>query len=171
MYLWHNTCKRTVPQDFILQVFSWIGFPQAQVCGHRYRWQRRQISHRFRWYWWCTLICEYIRKFSKTFEITLTIHEKSKAKKISLHCPFNVLSAVWTLWSYVRHDCNPLEKFPVERLKSADEGWAERPISNGNASETKANKSFVNGVFFDIEAKWTPSKVSKLFSKRSEHIQ
>ena len=43
--------------------------------------------------------------------------------------------------------------------------------SNGNASETKANKSFDNGVFFDIEAKRTPSIISKLFSKRSEHIR
>ncbi len=43
--------------------------------------------------------------------------------------------------------------------------------SNGNASETKANESFDNGVSFDIEAKRTPSKVSKLFSKRSEHIR
>ena len=43
--------------------------------------------------------------------------------------------------------------------------------SNGNASETKANESFDIGVFFDIEAKRTPSKVSKLFSKRSEHIR
>jgi hypothetical protein len=29
-------------------------------------------------------------------------------------------------------------------------------ISNGNASETKANKSFNNGVFFHTEAKQTP---------------
>ena len=43
--------------------------------------------------------------------------------------------------------------------------------SNGNASETKANESFDNGVFFDIEAKRTPSIISKLFSKRSEHIR
>jgi len=43
--------------------------------------------------------------------------------------------------------------------------------SNGNASETKANESFDNGVFFDIEAKRTPSIESKLFSKRSEHIR
>ncbi len=28
--------------------------------------------------------------------------------------------------------------------------------SNGNASETNANESFDNGVFFDIEAKRTP---------------
>ena len=42
--------------------------------------------------------------------------------------------------------------------------------SNGNASETKANESFDNGVFFNIEAKRTPSIVNKLFSKRSEHI-
>ncbi len=44
-------------------------------------------------------------------------------------------------------------------------------LSNGNASETKVNKSFDNGVFFDIQAKRTPSIVSKLFSKRSEHIR
>jgi hypothetical protein len=43
--------------------------------------------------------------------------------------------------------------------------------SNGNASETKENKSFDNGVFFDIEAKRTPSIVRKLFSKQSEHIR
>ncbi len=43
--------------------------------------------------------------------------------------------------------------------------------SNGNASEMKANESFDIGVFFDIEANRTPSIVSKLFSKRSEHIR
>jgi hypothetical protein len=43
--------------------------------------------------------------------------------------------------------------------------------SNGNASETKANESFDSGVFFDIEAKRIPSIVSKLFSKRSEHVR
>jgi hypothetical protein len=43
--------------------------------------------------------------------------------------------------------------------------------SNGNASKTKANESFDNGVFFDIEAKRTPSIVSKLFLKRREHIR
>jgi hypothetical protein len=42
---------------------------------------------------------------------------------------------------------------------------------NGNASETKANESFDNSVFFDIEAKRTSSLESKLFSKRSEHIR
>jgi hypothetical protein len=44
-------------------------------------------------------------------------------------------------------------------------------FSNGNASETKANESFDNGVFSDIEAKRTLSIVSKLFSKQSEHIR
>ncbi len=44
-------------------------------------------------------------------------------------------------------------------------------ISNGNASETKANESFDNGILFDIEAKRTPSIVSKLFSKQSKHIR
>jgi hypothetical protein len=46
-----------------------------------------------------------------------------------------------------------------------------RTFSNGNASETKANESFDNSVFFDIEAKRTSSLESKLFSKRSEHIR
>ena len=45
------------------------------------------------------------------------------------------------------------------------------PNSNGNASETKANESFDNGVFFDIKVKRTPSIVSKLFLKRIEHIR
>ncbi len=56
--------------------------------------------------------------------------------------------------------------------------WKEKGVdgegdegSNGNASETKANESFDNDVFFDIEAKRTPSIVSKLFSKRNEHIR
>jgi hypothetical protein len=44
-------------------------------------------------------------------------------------------------------------------------------FSNGNASETKANESFDNSVFFYSEAKRTPSLESKLFSKRSEHIR
>jgi len=44
-------------------------------------------------------------------------------------------------------------------------------VSNGNASETKVNENFDNGVFCDIEAKRTPSIISKLFSKRSEHIR
>jgi hypothetical protein len=50
--------------------------------------------------------------------------------------------------------------------------YASGPLtSNGNASETKANESFDNSVFFDIEAKRTPSLERKLFSKRSEHIR
>ncbi len=43
--------------------------------------------------------------------------------------------------------------------------------SNGNASETNAKESFDNGVFFDMEAKRTPSIVSKLFLKQSKHIR
>jgi hypothetical protein len=46
-------------------------------------------------------------------------------------------------------------------------GWG----SNGNNIQAKANKSLDNGFFFDIEAKQKPSIVSKLFSKRSQHIQ
>jgi hypothetical protein len=42
--------------------------------------------------------------------------------------------------------------------------------SNGKDIETKENESFNNGIFFDMEAKRTPSIASKLFLKRSEHI-
>ncbi len=60
------------------------------------------------------------------------------------------------------------KRLPVSVSRGVDKiAWS----SNGNASETKANESFDIGVFFDIEAKRTPSKVSKLFSKRSEHIR
>ncbi len=35
------------------------------------RWHRWQICHRWRWYRWCTLNCEYLREFSKKFEMVL----------------------------------------------------------------------------------------------------
>jgi hypothetical protein len=41
--------------------------------------------------------------------------------------------------------------------------------SNGKDIETKANKNFDNGVFFNIKTKQTASIASKLFSKRSEN--
>ena len=46
---------------------------------------------------WCTLTCEYLREFSKKFEMILlllsgawgkVIHEKNLKQKISWHCPF-----------------------------------------------------------------------------------
>jgi hypothetical protein len=62
-------------------------------------------------------------------------------------------------------------EWPKEAEEQLAAGTSGVRSSNGNASETKANESFDNGVFFDIEAKRTPSIVSKLFSKRSEHIR
>ncbi len=41
---------------------------------------------------------------------------------------------------------------------------------NGNASETKSNESFDNGVFFYIEAKQTPSIVSKSVLKQANTL-
>jgi hypothetical protein len=61
-------------------------------------------------------------------------------------------------------------KAAKQKLSILKERWFDI-ASNGNASETKANESFDIGVFFDVEAKRTPSIVSKLFSKRSEHIR
>ncbi len=66
------------------------------IC-HRRRWHRRQFCHRCRWHQWCTLTGEYLREFSKKFEMTLmffsrawgrVIHEKKLKQKISWHCPF-----------------------------------------------------------------------------------
>ncbi len=56
-----------------------------------------QICHRCRWHLWCTLNCEYLREFSKKFEMILVllsgdwgklIHEKNLKQKISWYCPF-----------------------------------------------------------------------------------
>ncbi len=61
------------------------------------RWDRWQICHRFCWHRWCTLTCEYLREFSKKFEMILmsfsgalgkVIHDKNLKQKISWHCPF-----------------------------------------------------------------------------------
>jgi hypothetical protein len=59
----------------------------------------------------------------------------------------------------------------IKERMSPDQRVQLQMTSNGNASETKAKESFDNGVFLDIEAKQTPSIVSKLFSKQSEHIR
>ncbi len=78
---------------------------QRQIC-RQYRWHRWQICHpcqqhkRNRWNRWCTLTCEYLREFSKKFEMTLmlfsgawgmVIHEKNLKQKILWHCLFNLL--------------------------------------------------------------------------------
>ncbi len=66
-----------------------------------------RICHRCRWHRWQTLSHEYLREFSKKFEMTLMvysgawgnlIHEKNQKSKISWHCPFKadpvVLSSI-----------------------------------------------------------------------------
>ncbi len=57
-----------------------------------------KICRRCRWHRWSTFSCEYLREFSKKFEMALMvysrawgklIHEKNQKQKISWHCPFN----------------------------------------------------------------------------------
>ncbi len=57
------------------------------------------ICLRSRWHRWCTLSREYLRKFSKKFEMAVMmysdawgklIHEKNQKLKISWHCPFKL---------------------------------------------------------------------------------
>ncbi len=43
-------------------------------------------------------------------------------------------------------------------------------VVRATLAKTKANESFDNGVFFDIEAKRTRSTVGKFISKRTEHV-
>ncbi len=74
----------------------------GKIC-RRCRGYRWQICHRCHWHRWCTLTCEYLREFSKKFEMTQmlfseawgkVIHGKNLKQKISWHCPFK--STLWT---------------------------------------------------------------------------
>jgi hypothetical protein len=57
------------------------------------------------------------------------------------------------------------EQFPAWTLEFyTDTAGGSPSSSNGNASETKANESFDNCVFFDIDER-TPSLERKIFSK------
>ncbi len=65
-----------------------------------------KICRRCRWYRWCTFTCEYLREFSKKFEMVLMgysgaggklIHEKNQKQKISWHCPFNMQLTIYTV--------------------------------------------------------------------------
>ncbi len=63
------------------------------------RWYSQlKVDHRYQRHRWSTLICEYLREFSKKFETVQMgysgaggklIHEKNLKQKISWHCPFN----------------------------------------------------------------------------------
>ncbi len=59
------------------------------------------ICHRCRWHRWCTLSREYLREFSKKFEMAVMvysdawgklIYEKNQKSKISWHCPFKLIT-------------------------------------------------------------------------------
>ncbi len=45
-------------------------------------WHRRQICHRCRWYRWCTLTCEYLREFSKKFQMKRWFMKKIWGKNL-----------------------------------------------------------------------------------------
>jgi hypothetical protein len=63
---------------------------------------------------------------------------------------------------------NVISPFPnIEEKMSPDQRVQLQMTSNGNTSETKANESFDNGVFFDIEAKRTPWIVIIFKTKRT----
>ncbi len=66
-----------------------------------------KICHRCCWHLWCTLTCEYLREFSKKFEMILmllseawgkVIHEKNLKQKILWHCPFKILDLCIKIW-------------------------------------------------------------------------
>ncbi len=71
------------------------------------------ICHRCRWYWWCTLTCEYLREFSNKIVTVLMdysgaggklIHQKNRKQKISWHCPFNVVIYLTLKLSYLLYE-------------------------------------------------------------------
>ncbi len=70
------------------------------------------ICHRCQRHRWSTLICEYLREFSKKFETILMgysgaggklIHEKNQEQKISWHCPFKVGDCEWNKKMFAAH--------------------------------------------------------------------
>ncbi len=70
----------------------------GKIC-RRCHWYRWQICRRCRWHRWCTLTCEYLREFSKKFEMILmllsgawgkVIHEKTWSKKSRHTVPLNM---------------------------------------------------------------------------------
>ncbi len=68
------------------------------------------ICHRCHWHRRCTLICEFLREFSKKFDMILmllsgtwgkVIHEKNLKQKISWHCPFKQLFSICSTFTEV----------------------------------------------------------------------
>ncbi len=65
------------------------------------------IGHLCQWHKWCTLTCEYLRKFSKKFETALMvysgawgklIHEKNRSRKSRDSVPLKVCTWEWYHW-------------------------------------------------------------------------
>ncbi len=118
MHVVWTAFKGRVSRDFRLLFFSWISFPQAPEYTiravsnffenlRRYSQLKVQICHRCRWYRWCILTYEYLREFSKKFEMVLMgysgaggklIHEKNQKQRISWHCPC-IAPMVWPFLS------------------------------------------------------------------------
>ncbi len=114
---WH-TCRRSANvYKFCKSVSSRICYlrnlfanhPPLQIC-HRYQPHQRyrQENLRCRWYQWCTLTCEYLRKFLKKFLMALKlfsgawgkiIHEKTWSKKSFDTDPLKQnISAIRSYW-------------------------------------------------------------------------
>ncbi len=103
-----NSLKGPCHEIFDFKLFFMDQFPPSPWVTHEGRFEffrtswkylqlKVQFFHQCRWYRRCTLTCEYLREFSKNFEMILTlfsgawgkmIHVKSLKQKISWHCPF-----------------------------------------------------------------------------------
>ncbi len=118
MYHGATPCQCRLKENFFFRFFWWIIFPQAlkialgsfrifqKICGDIRKWRCTTgvnytggiFCRRYQWYQRCSLSCEYLRKFSKKFEMAPNgilrglgklIHEKYLKSKISSRCPFN----------------------------------------------------------------------------------
>ncbi len=107
------------------------------------------ICHRCRWHRWCTLSREYLREFSKKFEMAVMvhsdasgklIHEKNQKSKISWHCPFKyyileagghfyvaLLKKKFFRWSVEPLICRAFGTASVLRT-STTHGWSREPL-------------------------------------------
>ncbi len=110
---------------FDFRFFSWIGSPiravsnffetlqrYSQLKVHRCRWHLWQICYRCHWYRWCTFTCEYLREFSKKFEMTLMLFSGTEAK--NAHSALDCLK--YCSIKIKNWPCHPRGKYLIEKL-------------------------------------------------------
>ncbi len=101
------------------------------------------ICHRCQRHRWCTLSREYLREFSKKFEMAVMvysdawgklIHEKNQKSKISWHCPFKgIVPQYFRLQDFFMNQFTPLG--PVSNLFENSRRYLRRKVHHRCTTE------------------------------------